>query len=338
VEWRSEPGRNGSIVAWFGVAKRSRNKVEEKACVPFSLLLRSSPMSEEFRYRSRSLTAEDLAGLRGLIAHNPKASRWRLSKLVCEAWGWRQSNGAMCDMLCRSMMLALHRAGHITLPEKKHSPPNSLAKRNKPSTDFILDQNPVECRFDELPPVSIRQVRRTGEERLFNGLIELHHYLGYSQPVGEHLKHMAFAGERPVACLGWSSAPWHIGPRDRFIGWTPAVRRKNLHLIAYNTRFLILPWVKVKHLASHILGLAMRNISHDWQKAYGHPIHYLESFVDTERFAGTCYKAANWICLGQTTGRGIKDKKHIVSLSLKDVLGYPLSRDFRSKLCGGETS
>ena len=119
MEWRSEPGRNGSIVAWFGVAKRNRKKVEEIACVPFSLLLHSSSMSEEFRYRSRSLTAEDIAGLRGLIAQNPKASRWRLSKLVCEAWGWRQSNGAMCDMLCRSMMLALQRAGHITLPEKK---------------------------------------------------------------------------------------------------------------------------------------------------------------------------------------------------------------------------
>ena len=128
-------------------------------------------------------------------------------------------------------------------------------------------------------------MRRTEDECLFNGLMESHHYLGYTQPVGEHLKHMVFADNRPVACLGWSSAPWHIGPRDRFIGWTPAVRRKNLHLIAYNTRFLILPWVKVKHLASHILGLAMRNISNDWQKAYGHPIHYLESFVDTERFA-----------------------------------------------------
>ena len=294
-------------------------------------------MNEVFRYRSRSLRAEDLAGLRSLMAQNPKASRWRLSKLVCEAWGWRQSNGALCDMVCRSLMLALHRAGHIELPKKKHSPPNSLAQRRRPATDFILDQSPIECLFGELPPITIRPVRRTGEERLFNGLIERHHYLGYAQPVGEHLKHLVFAGDRPVACLGWSSAPWHIGPRDRFIGWTPGVRRKNLHLIACNTRFLVLPWVKVKQLASHILGLAMRTISADWQKAYGHPLHYLESFVDTQRFAGICYKAANWICLGQTTGRGKKDKKHIVSLSRKEVLGYPLSKDFCRKLCGGET-
>lgn len=290
-------------------------------------------MNEVFRYRSRSLSAEDIAGLRSLIAQNPQASRWRLSKLVCEAWGWRQSNGVLCDVVCRSLMLGLHRAGHIELPEKKFSPPNNAALHRKRVTDDRVNQSPLECAFSQLPALTVRQVRRTKDEGLFNGLIERHHYLGYSQPVGEHLKHMVFASDRPVACLGWSSAPWHIGPRDRLIGWTPAVRRKNLHLIAYNTRFLILPWVKVKHLASHILGLAMRNISDDWQKAYGHPVHYLESFVDTERFAGTCYKAANWLCLGQTTGRGIKDKKHIVSLSLKDVLGYPLSRDFREKLC-----
>ncbi len=294
-------------------------------------------MNEVFRYRSRSLDAKDIAGLRSLIAQNPTTSRRKLSSIVCEAWGWRQSNGALCDMVCRSLMLALHRAGHIELPEKRHSPHNGLAQRRRPATDFLMDRSPIECLFGELPPLTIRQVRRTEEERLFNGLMESHHYLGYTQPVGEHLKHMVYAGNRPVACLGWSSAPWHIGLRDRFIGWTPVVRRQKLHLIAYNTRFLILPWVKVKHLASHILGLAMRNISNDWQKAYGHPIHYLESFVDTQRFAGTCYKAANWICLGQTTGRGIKDKKHIVSLSRKDVLGYPLSKDFRRKLCGGET-
>ena len=290
-------------------------------------------MDEVFRYRSRSLSSEDIAGLRDLIAQNPNVSRWRLSKLVCESWGWRQGNGALCDMVCRSLMLELHRAGHIALPEKKQSPPNYLAKRRKPATDFALDQSPVECGLKELPPLRIRQVRRTEEDGLYNGLIERFHYLGYTQPVGEHLKQIAFAGDRPVACLGWSSIPWHIGPRDKFIGWSPAVRRKNLHFAAYNTRYLILPWVKVKHLASHILALAMRHLSEDWQQAYNHPIYYLESFVDTERFAGTCYKAANWKCLGQTTGRGIKDKKHIVSLSRKDVLGYPLSKDFREKLC-----
>jgi hypothetical protein len=320
----------------IAIAKRRRKKVEEKACVPDFLLLRFSQMNEVFRYRSRSLNAEDLAGLRSLIAQNPTASRRKLSSLVCEAWGWRQSNGALCDMVCRSLMLALQRAGHIELPEKRLSPHNSLAKRGKPATDFALDQSPVDGGLKALRPLTIRQVRRTAEDGLYNGLIERFHYLGYTRPVGEHLKQIVFTDERPVACLGWSSIPWHIGPRDKFIGWSAAVRRQNLHLAAYNTRFLILPWVKVKHLASHILALAMRTISDDWRRAYNHPVYYLESFVDTERFAGTCYKAANWKCLGQTTGRGIKDKKHLVSLSRKDVLGYPLSKDFREKLCQGK--
>jgi hypothetical protein len=184
-----------------------------------------------------------------------------------------------------------------------------------------------------LRPLEIRQVRRTNDEGLFNELIERDHYLGYSQPVGEHLKYMTYAGDRPIACLAWSSPPWHMGPRDHFIGWSPKVRRQNLHLIAYNTRFLILPWVRVKHLASHILGQMARRISADWETLYGHPIYYLETFVDREHFAGTSYRAANWVYLGKTTGRGIKDKEHKVRLSRKDVLGYPLRHDFRDRLC-----
>ena len=168
--------------------------------------------------------------------------------------------------------------------------------------------------------------------------MERYHYLGYTQPVGEHLKYLLSCADRPLACLGWSSAPWHIGPRDRFIGWTPADRRRNLRLIAYNTRFLILPWVQTPHLASHILGGVARRISRDWEQFYGHPMYYLETFVDTERFAGACYRAANWLWLGQTTGRGKKDKKHVATLSLKDVLGYPLVRDFREKLRSDEGS
>jgi len=295
-------------------------------------------MDEVFRYRGRYFYAEDIAGLRSLIEQNPGASRYRLSVLVCEACGWRHANGSVCDALCRSMMLALHRAGHIVLPEKKQSPPNNAALHRKRSKEFLIDRSPVECAFTQLPALSVRTVRRTTDEALFNGLMERFHYLGYTQPVGEQLKYMVFAGERPVACLAWSSAPWHIAPRDRFIGWTPSVRRKHLHLLAYNTRFLILPWVTVPHLASHILGRIARMISSDWQQHYGHPVHYLETFVDQERFKGTCYRAANWVHLGQTTGRGIKEKTRKVTRSIKDVLGYPLSKDFRSQLCGGETS
>lgn len=286
-------------------------------------------------YRGRRIDGEDVAFLRDLIARHPGATRRKLSRLVCEAWDWRQANGTPRDMVCRGLMLALHRAGHIELPPPKTRPRNPLADRRRPSVDVQLDESPLRVGLGELRPLAFRQVRRTTEERLFNGLIERYHYLGYSQPVGEHLKYLIYAGERPVACAGWSSAPWHMGPRDRYIGWSPAVRRTNLHLLAYNTRYLILPWVEIRHLASHLLGQMARRLSADWCALYGHGIYYLETFVDTERFAGTCYRAANWVKLGKTTGRGIKDKEHKVTRSIKDVLGYGLGADFRRRLCEG---
>ena len=239
-------------------------------------------------YRGRTISAEDLASIRQIIAQNPRASRRKLSVLVGQAWDWRQANGAWRDMVCRGLMLMLHRAGHIELPPKRQAPANPLAQRARPATDFLVDQSPMP---GPLPALL-----------------------------------------RPVACLAWSSGPWHMGPRDRFIGWTPPVRRQHLHLLAYNTRFLILPWGKVPHLASHLLGRIARAISADWQQLYGHPVHYLETFVDQERFKGTCYRAANGVVLGQTTGRGIKEKTRKVTRSFKDVLGYPRSQDFRAKL------
>lgn len=290
-------------------------------------------MKEQISYHGRTTGRDEVRFIRDLIARNPQASRWRLSKLLCEAWDWRHANGTLRDVYCRGFMLWLHRGGHIELPVRKQAPRKHPGRRRKPATDILLDRSPIQGSLKALPSITFRQVRRSAEDPIFNGLIEAHHYLGYAQPVGEHLKYLVYAGDRPVACLGWSSPPWHMGPRDRFIGWTPGVRRRNLHLLAYNTRFLILPWVQVRHLASHILGHMARRISADWEAMYGHPIHYLETFVDRERFAGTCYRAANWQCLGQTTGRGIKDKAHKVTLSIKDVLGYPLDKRFRQNLC-----
>jgi hypothetical protein len=286
-------------------------------------------------YRGRNVSAEDLAQIRQLIAENPGISRRRLSQQVCQAWNWRQANGAWRDMVCRGLLLALSRAGHLELPARRYTPPNPLARRTAPRTDFPIDQSPITGPLPALLPLKIELVRRTAEEPLFNGLIHRYHYLGYTQPVGEQLKYLVYAQDRPVACLAWSSGPWHMGPRDRFIGWTPALRRAGKHLIAYNTRYLILPWVVVPHLASHILGCVARRIRADWQQLYSHPVYYLETFVDQERFRGTCYRAANWVHLGQTTGRGIKEKTQRVTRSFKDVLGYPLCKDFRAKLCAG---
>jgi hypothetical protein len=293
-------------------------------------------MDVEIHYRCRTVTAADIEVIRKLIADHPTASRRKLSALVCQVWNWTQANGALRDMVCRSLLLQLHRARHIELPPVRQSPRNNVIERRKQVARTFLTWDPMEGSLANLRPLEIRQVRRTAEESLVESLIETHHYLGYVQPVGEHLKYLISARGTPVACMAWSSAPRHIGCRDRFIGWKQEVRRKNLHLIAYNTRFLILPWVKVPHLASHILGRMARELTRDWEEVYNHPLYLLETFVDTERNKGTCYRAANWQCVGRTTGRGKNDQTKKANRSLKDIWVYPLVRDFRERLCATE--
>jgi Domain of unknown function (DUF4338) len=247
------------------------------------------------------------------------------------AWDWRQANGAPREMVCRGLMLALERAGHIELPAVRRRPPNPLIVRTRPQP-LTVDSTPLRVSLRELESLTFVQVRRTSEEAAFNSLLEAHHYLGYSQPVGEHLKFIVYAGTRPVALFAWSSAPRHLGPRDRFLGWSPALRRRNIGAIAYNTRYLILPWVEVEHLASHLLGRMTRQLSGEWQKIYGHPVYFAETFVDRSRYRGSCYRAANWRYLGQTQGRGKDDLTHKPNRTLKDVLGLPLCPDFRDRL------
>lgn len=283
------------------------------------------------RYRGRVVTAADAAFIRQLIAAAPWATRRALSQKLCSAWNWRQANGAPRDMVCRGLLLALHRAGQIQLPPQHHRPPNPLARHRKPAP-AIIDQTPLSCGLRALRPLTFQQVRRTPAEPLFNSLIEQYHYLGYTQPVGEHLKYIVSAGQRQIACLAWSSAPRHLGCRDRFIGWSAAARRQNIRFLAYNLRFLILPWVQVPQLASHLLGDMARRVPQDWTRLYGHPVYFLETFVDPQRFRGTCYRAANWIHLGRTTGRGKAAPTRQPNRLIKEVLGYPLHPDFRALL------
>jgi hypothetical protein len=285
----------------------------------------------ELKYRSRVITREDILYIRELIAAHPRASRRTLSKRLCEAWQWKQANGALRDMVCRGLLLMLDRAGEIALPPVKFVPRNPLARRVRP-TAVPIDTTPVEDSLHQIQPLEFALVRRSGDEPLFNSLLEEHHYLGYEQPVGEHLKYLVWAHGRPLACVAWSSAPRHLGSRDRYIGWNQEARRRNLRFLAYNTRFLILPWVRVRHLASHILGRMATRISQDWQGMYGHPIYFLETFVDPERFRGTCYRAANWVWLGKTTGRGKQSNSYVPNRSIKEVLGYPLTKRFRELL------
>ncbi len=296
-------------------------------------------MEEPLRHRGRIVTASDIGFICDLIAAHPGASRRALSKILCEAWDWRQSNGALRDMVCRGLMLQLHRAGHIQLPEVRYATHNPLgergSRRGKPAP-VLVDTTPLDASLSSIRPLEIRQVRRTAEERLFNSLLDRYHYLGYTRPVGEHLKYLVHTQGRPIACLAWSSAPRHLGPRDRFIGWSVEARRKNIRFLAYNTRFLLLPFIRVEHAASHILGCMSRLLSEDWERVYGHPVYYLETFVDPERFRGTCYRAANWICLGLTTGRGKDDHTNRPNRPVKEVLAYPLRKDFRRLL--GELS
>jgi hypothetical protein len=281
--------------------------------------------------RGRTVTAADLAGIRALQAAHPDASRRALSQRLCELWDWRQPNGALRDMVARSLLLTLHRAGHLTLPPVRQQPLNNAIARRRPVPQPV-DTSGLEGALQAVQPVALVPVRRTPQEGLYDHLIAQHHYLGPAHGVGEQLKYLAFSQGRPVAALGFTSAPRHLAPRDRFIGWSPAVRRAHVHELAYNTRFLILPWVRVPHLASHLLGQVARRIAGDWAACYGHPVHYLETFVDPERFHGTCYRAANWQMLGLTTGRGKDDLTHQPNRSCKQVLGLPLHPDFRHRL------
>ena len=285
----------------------------------------------DLRYRGRDLGAADILYIRELIAAHPGESRRTLSRVLCEAWQWRQPNGTLRDMVCRGMLLMLERAGQITLPPVSYLRHNPLARRVRPAP-VLIETTPIEGQLHSLRPLRFEQARRTAEEPLFNSLMEEHHYLGYEQPVGEHLKYLVWAQGRPIACMAWSSAPRHLGSRDRYIGWNQEARRRNIRFIAYNTRFLILPWVRVEHLASHILGRMAKRIPEDWQQMYGHPIYFLETFVDPERFRGTCYRAANWVLLGQTTGRGKQSNSYVPNRSIKEVLGYPLTKRFRELL------
>ena len=293
-------------------------------------------MEGEFPYRGRVITAAEVEFIRQLIAQHPGTNRRQLSLRLCEAWQWKQANGALRDMVCRGLLLELERAGRLELPPARHVHRNPSTRRatdgGKALAPLLLDTTPLETSLRTIRPLEFQQVRRTPEEPLFNYLVAQYHPLGYTRPVGEHLKYLVYAAGRPIACVAWSSAPRHLGARDRFIGWSAEARRRNIRFLAYNPRYLILPWVRVPHLASHVLGQMARRIAADWERIYGHPIYFLETFVDPERYRGTCYRAANWVVMGRTTGRGKSDQTHRPNRSIKEVLGYPLTPHFRKLL------
>jgi len=286
-------------------------------------------------YRGQSIGGEQVAFIRQLIAEHPELSRWKLSRQLCESWQWRQANGALRDMVCRGLLLLLHRAGEIELPPVKRVVRNRIAERARPAR-VLVEERALQGSLGDLQPLEFVQVRRSPEEALFNSLLEQHHYLRYERPVGEHLKYLVKApswqGGQAIACLTWSSAPRHLKLRDRYLGWSEEARERNVHLLAYNTRFLILPWVRVPHLASHLLGRMAKIVPQDWRRLYAHPVYWLETFIDTSRFRGTCYRAANWQVIGTTQGRGHRAPTLEQTRPVKQMLGLPLHRRFREIL------
>lgn len=283
---------------------------------------------EPITIRNRTVTGRDIRFIQSLVYKHWDKGRTQISKVLCTKWNWVQPNGRLKDMACRELLLTLHRKNLLDYPQPFQNSNN--VKRAAPKIQ--IDQEPIGCELSRLDPIQVKMVRYTKLEPLYNSLVEQHHYLGYVQIVGNHLKYMAFAGDVPIACIGWGSAAWAVQGREQYIGWSRSVKDKNLHFIANNTRFLILPWVTVKCLASKVMALNIRRISDDWLKVYNYPLYMLETFVEQDRFKGTCYKASNWIHTGQTKGTSKKGHKHLKHGKIKDVYLYPLNKNSKKLL------
>lgn len=289
-------------------------------------------MTEGMVLQGREVTAADIELIRALLAAHPARGRTPLSAELCRRWNWRNARGQLKDMACRTLLLKLERAGHIRLPPRIRPSSNGLRNR-RPSVAPPACES-VRGPLRDLLPLRVEVVGADSDDaRLFNGLLAHEHYLGHRNTVGENLRYLVRdRHSRPVACALFGSAAWKCADRDAFLGWDRPTRERNLPCLTNNTRFLIPGWVQVPHLASHVLGLIARRIRADWQAKYGHPVHALETFVDRSRFKGTCYRAANWLRLGETQGRTRNDRAHRIRATVKDVYLYPLVADVRREL------
>lgn len=285
-----------------------------------------------------TVTDDLIMQINNIIAEHPDWHRTKISQYLCELWDWRMPNGQVKDISCRDMLRALDKAGKIILP-KPIKKGGYAPSKNKYLQTFLHDKTPIEIKLSALQPLQVKVVEEKQQVHEFKSYIEHYHYLGFDRTVGENMKYMVFsAGGRLLACLLFGSAAWSCRDRDEYIGWDKQSRKLNLQEVTNNVRYLVLPWIKVPHLASHILSLISHRLSSDWEKKYGHPIYCLETFVECDRFLGTCYKAANWVNVGKTTGRGRDDIDKTASLPIKDIYLYPLNKKYK-KLLGrkGET-
>lgn len=289
-------------------------------------------MKTEKIIQGRNITPSDVILIQGLLKDNPAWNRTRLSRELCKRWRWVNAKGRMKDMACRTLLLKLERLGEIRLPPRQGASSNS--NRNRHIPEIHHDTSPLHSELNDLRPIRINPVGTKDKDApLFKCLLHRYHYLGHRNCVGENLKYMVRdREERPLACMLFGAAAWKTKSRDDFIGWSKQERENNLPLISNNTRFLIFPWVRVQNLASHLLSRFAKDLPQHWMEKYGHTIHMLETFVERDRFRGTCYKAAGWQHVGATAGRSRNDVYSTMSVPVKDVFLHPLCTDFRKKL------
>jgi len=287
-------------------------------------------MDWPLKVQGRFVTEAQVNEILKLLCDNPSWNRSRLSQELCKRWCWQRPDGQMKDIACRELLRKLEARALIQLPPRQNYSPR------RPTTieSVDIDQTPVSCKLADIQPVTIVDARDCREhEKAFNYLLKEYHYLSYQRPVGQNMKYLILGKDESIlACLLFGAAAWKTAARDSWIGWSPEVRERNLALICNNTRFLIPNWINVPHLASHVLGTCLRRLSRDWRNRYGTDIALVETFVDTTRYVGTCYKAANWIKLGQTKGRSRQDRDRTLEVPIKDVFVYPLGRHYRSVL------
>ena len=284
------------------------------------------------RYCGREFSSHDIQTIKLMMEDDPSLKRAPLSRKLCEMFEWRKPNGELKHMTCRVALLRMQADGLITLPPSQQTG-GVRRKPNFPPTQATDPQAPLHQPVHELGALRICPITTTAASRLWNEYIARYHYLGYTPMAGAQMRYNVWAGDQLVALLSFGSSAWKLAGRERFIGWQEAQRLKNLQLVVNNARFLILPWIHSKGLASKILSRIARQLPHDWHRRYGYRPVLLETFVETQRHRGTCYKAANWIPVGQTTGRGKKSTVHHQIIPVKDIWLYPLRKDFARTLC-----
>jgi hypothetical protein len=287
--------------------------------------------SQQYRYCGRDFSGAELEKIRKIIASNEQLNRVKISRRVCEVFGWYKPDGGLKEMSCRVALLRMERDGLIRLPPPQKGNGNRTARVS--ITSASDPQSCVCMGAGTLGPLRLELVVKGSSSKLWNELIERYHYLGYKTLPGAQLRYFVFSGSRLLAVLGFGASAWSVVGRDSYIGWTASQRKNNLHLIVNNARFLILPWIQSRNLASRILSLACKQIKDDWHSRYNYSPVLLETFVEIDRFRGTCYRAANWIQVGITQGRGKLEKSKQGKLPKKYILLYPLVKDFKEQLC-----